>query len=70
MTQDKGSLGLLQVFKSVASSFLGVQNNVTRERDFSRGRARDFVLVGVLLTLVFILCVYGLVKLVMSLAMP
>lgn len=70
MTRNEGSLSLLQVFKSVVSSFIGVQDDATRERDFGRGRARDFILIGVLLTVAFILIVYGLVKLVMYLAMP
>jgi len=68
MPQDEGSLGLFQVLKSVMSSFIGVQNTATRERDFKRGRARDFILVGILLTVAFILAVYGLVKLVMHFA--
>ena len=61
-------LSLLQVFGSVISSFLGVQKNATRERDFKRGRARDFIIVGVILTLLFILAVWGVVQLVMSVA--
>lgn len=69
MSHDEGSLSLLQVVKSVMSSFFGVQNTATRERDFKRGRARDFILVGMVSTLVFILTVYGLVKLVMYFGM-
>ena len=61
-------LSLLQAFGSVTSSFLGVQKNATRERDFKRGRARDFIIVGVILTLLFILAVWGVVQLVMSVA--
>lgn len=63
-------LSLLQVFGSVTSSFLGVQKNATRERDFKRGRARDFIIVGVILTLLFILAVWGVVQLVMRVATP
>jgi len=61
-------LSLLQVFGSVTSSFFGVQKNATRERDFKRGRARDFIIVGVILTLLFILAVWGVVQLVMGIA--
>lgn len=64
--QDK-SLGLFQVVRSVLASFIGIQNDQTRERDFSRGRAKDFILVGVVLTLTFILVVWGMVQLAMSL---
>ncbi len=61
-------LSLLQVFGSVAASFFGVQKNANRERDFKRGRARDFIIVGIALTLLFILSVWGVVQLVMHLA--
>lgn len=67
---DKEKLSLFQVTRSVMSSFLGVQNNETRERDFTRGRARDFIFIGIVLTVLFILAVYGIVKLVMTLAVP
>ena len=65
--QDK-PLSLPQVFGSVLSSFFGVQKNAVRERDFRRGRARDFILVGLLLTLLFILAVWGVVQLVLRVA--
>lgn len=58
----------MQVFGSVISSFVGVQKNTTRERDFKRGRARDFIIVGVVLTLLFIVSVWGVVQLVMRAA--
>ena len=61
-------LSLAQVFGSVMSSFLVIQKNATRERDFKRGRARDFIIVGIVLTLLFIVSVWGVVQLVMSAA--
>jgi hypothetical protein len=65
---SSGRLTLAQVFGSVLSSFFGVQKNATRERDFRHGRARDFIIVGVTLTLLFILTVWGVVQLVMRFA--
>ena len=70
MSEQEKPLGLFQVLRSVVASFFGVQNNRTRERDFTQGRARDFILVAVLLTATFILGIWGLVQLVMSLAKP
>ncbi|MDJ0739064.1 MAG: DUF2970 domain-containing protein [Gammaproteobacteria bacterium] len=61
-------LSFFQVLGSVVSSFAGVQKNATRERDFTHGRARDFIAVGVLLTVVFILLVWGVVQLVVGIA--
>jgi amino acid permease len=69
-SQKTEKLSLLQVFGSVISSFLGVQKNANRERDFKRGRARDFIIVGIVLTLLFILSVWGVVQLVMHFAIP
>lgn len=70
MAEQKEKLSFFQVLGSVASSFLGVQKNATRERDFKHGRARDFIIVGVLLTVLFILAVWGVVQLVMRVAAP
>jgi hypothetical protein len=68
--QESKKLSLPQVFGSVISSFLGVQKNANRERDFKRGRARDFIVVGIVLTLLFILSVWGVVQLVIHFATP
>jgi len=68
MNQEKPPLSLLQVLGSVLASFFGVQKDAVRERDFSRGRPRDFVIAGVLLTAVFVLVVWGVVQLVLRLA--
>lgn len=70
MKNEKKQLGFLAVLGSVLSSFIGVQKNETRERDFTQGRARDFIVVGVLLTVVFVLLVWGVVQLVMRIAAP
>lgn len=46
---------LWQVIKSVGASFFGVQSPTNRERDFRHGKPHHFIIVGVLMTLVFIL---------------
>lgn len=68
MTDEQKKLGFIQVLGSVMSSFIGVQKNATRERDFKHGRARDFIIVGIVLTVVFVLSVWGVVQLVMRVA--
>ena len=60
--------GFFDVIKSVLSSFIGVQNEKSRERDFSHGKAWHFIVVGIILTLLFILALGGIVKLVLSIA--
>ena len=46
--------GLLQTASSVSAAFFGVQSSKNRERDFSKGKASHFIIMGVLLTVVFI----------------
>ena len=70
MKNDRQRLGFLAVLGSVLASFIGVQKDEIRQRDFSKGRARDFILVGVLLTATFVLVVWGVVQLVMRVAAP
>lgn len=68
MSDEGKPLSLFQVFTSVVASFLGVQSTEKRERDFARGRAKDFILVALVLTVLFVLVVWGVVQLVMSIA--
>lgn len=68
MSGSRDKLSFFQVAASVLASFFGVQKHANRERDFSRGRARDFILVGALFTLLFILAVWGVVQLVVRAA--
>lgn len=63
--QDK-SPTLLQVFKSVLAAFFGVQSEANRERDFTQGKPSQFILVGFLLTFVFVLLLFAIVKLVLT----
>lgn len=65
---DKQKLSFREVLGSVGAAFLGVQSGRNRERDFSRGRPRDFIVMGLLATLVFVLVMWGLVSLVMRIA--
>lgn len=57
----------LQVMLSVMSAFLGVQNKERRIRDFSYGTPRQFILAGIILTIVFVMILFSAVKLVLSL---
>jgi hypothetical protein len=62
------SPSLLSVFGSVLSSMFGVQSSRKREQDFTHGKPSHYIIVGLILTLVFILTVWGVVQLVMHLA--
>lgn len=65
---ERPRLRLREVMSSVAAAFIGVQSGRNRERDFSHGRPRDFIVIGLLFTALFVLLVIGLVSLVMKLA--
>lgn len=68
MSDEQQAPTLWQVTKSVLAAAFGVQSNENRERDFKHGKASQFIIMGSIFTLVFILAVWGLVVVVMKLA--
>ena len=60
--------GFLDTLKSVLAAFFGVQSNERRERDFTHGKPAHFIIIGLILTVVFILVVLAVVRVVMLLA--
>ena len=69
-TKEIQSPSFLGVLGSVLASMFGVQSNRKREQDFTHGKPSQYILVGLLVTVVFILTVWGVVKLVMKFAAP
>lgn len=59
-------LTLLQMVGSTVSAALGVQSSSNRKRDFSKGKAVHFIIMGIAFTAVFVLAVVGVVNLVLS----
>ena len=51
---------------SVLAAFLGVQSEANRRRDFTHGRFSVFVIAGIVSIAVFLLTVYGLARLVLT----
>ena len=58
----------LSVLGSVLASMFGVQSNRRREQDFTHGKPSQYIIVGLLVTAVFMLAIWGVVSLVMKLA--
>lgn len=56
---------LLQEIGSVLASFFGVQSSRNRQRDFTRGSPARFVVLGLLMTVGFVVFVYTVVQLVL-----
>ncbi len=52
-------------FKSVAAAFFGVQNDKTRQRDFSQGKLSHFIIAGVISVLVFVVILLTIVGMVL-----
>ena len=63
---DDKAPNLLQVIASVLSAFIGVQSSKNKERDFKHGNHKVFIVVGIGLTLVFLLSIFTVVQLVLS----
>lgn len=59
-------LSILQVIQSVLAASIGVQSDKNRERDFTQGSAKAFIIAGLIGTLLFILTIVTLVKLVLT----
>lgn len=60
-SDSKAGLSIWQVIGSVLASFFGVQSYGNRKRDFESGKARDFVIVGFVMTILCCLLIGSLV---------
>ena len=56
---------LIDTFKSVLASFFGVQSDKNRRRDFQHGNPAQFIIVGLLLTFLFIVGMIFVVKIIL-----
>ena len=66
--QEPVRLTFWQLAKSTLSAFIGVQSNANRERDFEHGRVSQFIWMGLLFGVIFVLTLVGVVQLVMHFA--
>ncbi len=57
---------LIDTFKSVLASFFGVQSDKNRKRDFQQGNPAQFIIVGLVLTVAFIVGMILIVKLILA----
>ena len=66
--QDKQQPSLWQVAQSVGAAFFGVQTSKNYERDFTKGKPSQYIILGLIGVGIFIGTIIGVVMLVMSLA--
>ena len=60
-------LSLREVAGSVLAALLGVQSSRNHARDFARGTAGQYIVAGLIATVLIVLGVYGAVKLILRL---
>ncbi|NKF23793.1 DUF2970 domain-containing protein [Solimonas marina] len=58
-------LTLWQTLQSVTASMFGVQSRRNRERDFTRGKASHFIIIGLLAVIAFVLVLVAIVQLLL-----
>jgi hypothetical protein len=68
MNQTDPTPSLWQMMFSVLAAFFGVQSSSKHARDFTHGKFHQFVILGLIGTVLFVLVVWGVVKLVLGLA--
>ena len=72
MDQDKKDAArapsFIDVLGSVLASMFGVQSNRRREEDFTHGKPSQYIIIGLIVTVVFMLTIWVVVSLVMKLA--
>jgi hypothetical protein len=59
-------LPLASVVRSVLAAAFGVQSNRNKERDFSQGNYRHFIVAGLVFTILFVLTLVVVVQLVLG----
>lgn len=62
----QSGLPLASVVRSVLAAAFGVQSNRNKERDFSQGDYRHFIVAGVVFTILFVLTLVIVVQLVLG----
>lgn len=61
---DRKKFSLSDTFKSVGWAFLGVQSNKNRKRDFNEGKFSQFVVVGLISVVLFVIGLVSVVSMV------
>ncbi|MEN8822183.1 MAG: DUF2970 domain-containing protein [Abyssibacter sp.] len=65
---DEAPPSFWQTVGSVLAAFFGVQSSRARKRDFTRGKPWHYLLMGLVVTVVFVAVLVGLVRVVLALA--
>jgi len=63
---DNEAMSFLDTAKSVAAGFLGVQSKKNASRDFSKGKASHFIIVGFIGAVIFVCVIATAVNLMIG----
>ena len=63
----KNKINFFTIILSILSSFIGIQSYKNRKRDFENGKPFHFIVVGIIITILFIILLYSLVKIILFL---
>lgn len=58
--------GLKQIIKAVAGAFIGVQSEQQRQQDFNSQSPMPYIIVGVVMTVLFVAALVTIVSVVLS----
>lgn len=64
--EDETHPSTMQIISSVFAAAFGVQSSKNRHRDFKKGKAKVFIIAGILFTLIFMATVITVVNIVLS----
>ena len=62
---SKNKLDIKNIIISILSSFIGIQSNENRLRDFESNKATYFIIFGIIMTFLFITCLYLFVNFIL-----
>lgn len=63
---SKTKVSIIKAVLSVLASFIGIQSNVNRERDFKSNSPVLFIVIGIIVTIFFIMSLYFLVYFILG----
>lgn len=63
---EQDSLTLWQVLSSALAAGFGVQSSRNRNRDFAKGRPGQFIAVGIIVTVAFVIAIVTLVNVILG----
>ena len=63
---ESDSLSLWQVLSSALAAGFGVQSSRNRNRDFAKGRPGQFIAVGIIVTVAFVIAIITLVNVILG----